>query len=193
MDAIQNRLVCVVAMAQNYVIGDGTGLIWHLPGDLQRVKRLTMGCPLIMGRKTYQSIGRALPGRLNIVMTRNAAFSAEGVVSVISFQEALIAANAWLAEQYRDSEIAENRIILFGGGEIYRIGLEYCNEIDATIVEDDSQEGVRFPELDSDQWHDDMLEQFAKTDSHPAFSYHKLTRKIPSTALLDLKISKPNP
>ena len=59
------KMICVVAMAENHVIGDGTDLIWHLPGDLKRVKALTMGCPLIMGRKTYYSIGRPLPGRKN--------------------------------------------------------------------------------------------------------------------------------
>ena len=70
------QMVCVVAMARNRVIGDGSDLIWHLPGDLKRVKELTMGCPLIMGRRTWESIGRALPGRLSIVLTRNSGWSA---------------------------------------------------------------------------------------------------------------------
>ncbi|MDG1030434.1 MAG: dihydrofolate reductase, partial [Alphaproteobacteria bacterium] len=72
------ELVCVVAMAQNRVIGDGSGLVWHLPDDLKRVKALTMGCPLIMGRKTWESIGRALPGRASIVMTRDKSWQAKG-------------------------------------------------------------------------------------------------------------------
>lgn len=78
MDGIVSdlQMVCVVAMARNRVIGDGSGLIWHLPGDLKRVKELTMGCPLIMGRRTWDSIGRALPGRLSIVLTRNSDWSA---------------------------------------------------------------------------------------------------------------------
>ena len=67
----QFKLVCVVAMADNRVIGDGDDLLWHLPGDLRRVKALTMGCPLIMGRKTWESIGRPLPGRASIVLTRD--------------------------------------------------------------------------------------------------------------------------
>ena len=75
----------VVAMATNRVIGDGTGLIWHLPDDLKRVKSLTMGCPLIMGRKTWQSIGRPLPGRGSIVLTRDQNWQAEGAIIVHDF------------------------------------------------------------------------------------------------------------
>ena len=87
----------VVAMATNRVIGDGTGLIWHLPDDLKRVKSLTMGCPLIMGRKTWQSIGRPLPGRGSIVLTRDLNWQAEGAVVVHDFEAALAAAKAWVA------------------------------------------------------------------------------------------------
>ena len=82
-------IVCVVAMARNRVIGDGTGLIWHLPGDLKRVKALTMGCPLIMGRRTWESIGRALPGRLSIVLTRNSSWSAPDAVAVQTMEQAI--------------------------------------------------------------------------------------------------------
>ena len=178
MEQSVNRLVCVVAMATNYVIGDGNDLIWHLPGDLQRVKRLTMGCPLIMGRRTYQSIGRPLAGRLNIVLTRNTSFSADGVVAVTSFEAAMKQAEDWLAEQNSQTETSENRIILFGGGEIYRIGLAFCDEIEATIVQDNSHDGVRFPELDSNAWHDELLETIPASDSHPGFSYHRLSRII---------------
>lgn len=175
-DISQNRLVCVVAMATNHVIGDGEDLIWHLPGDLRRVKQLTMGCPLIMGRKTYQSIGRPLPGRLNIVLTRNAGFSAEGIIAVTSFEAAIARAEQWLEEQNSHTDVPERRIILFGGGEIYRIGLDCCDAIEATIVEDASHDGVRFPQIDNAAWHDELLEAIPASDSHPAFSYHRLTR-----------------
>ena len=70
-DTRKYQMICVVAMANNRVIGDGDGLVWHLPGDLSRVKSITMGCPLIMGRRTWSSIGRALPGRASIVLTRD--------------------------------------------------------------------------------------------------------------------------
>ena len=83
------EMVAVVAMAQNRVIGDGAGLIWHLPADLKRVKSLTMGCPLIMGRRTWDSIGRALPGRASVVMTRDATWAAEGALRAGDMDEAL--------------------------------------------------------------------------------------------------------
>ena len=82
----------VVAMAANQVIGDGAGLIWHLPDDLKRVKALTMGCPLIMGRKTWDSIGRPLPGRGSIVLTRDQHWHSEGAITVHDFNAALVAA-----------------------------------------------------------------------------------------------------
>ena len=88
------RMTAVVAMAENRVIGDGSGLIWHIPDDLKRVKMLTIGRPLIMGRKTWDSIGRPLPGRASIVMTRDAKWSADGAVSVPSIEAAIWAAFA---------------------------------------------------------------------------------------------------
>ncbi|MGC6517494.1 MAG: dihydrofolate reductase, partial [Candidatus Puniceispirillaceae bacterium] len=77
---VNTQLVAVVAMAANRVIGDGDDLLWHLPGDLRRVKELTMGCPLIMGRKTWESIGRPLPGRASIVLTRDPNWQADGAI-----------------------------------------------------------------------------------------------------------------
>ena len=121
----------VVAMATNRVIGDGTGLIWHLPDDLKRVKSLTMGCPLIMGRKTWQSIGRPLPGRGSIVLTRDQNWQAEGAIVVHDFNAALMSAKAWIVANNPECE----KIILFGGGEIYQMGLDYCHEIELTVID----------------------------------------------------------
>ena len=90
------EMVCVVAMARNRVIGDGTGLIWHLPGDLKRVKALTMGCPLIMGRRTWDSIGRPLPGRASIVMTRDADWAADGALRAGNLDMAVTLARGWM-------------------------------------------------------------------------------------------------
>ena len=83
-------MVAVVAMAENRVIGDGKGLIWHIPNDLKRVKMLTMGCPLIMGRKTWDSIGRPLPGRASIVMTRDGSWTADGAIAVLNIEAAIV-------------------------------------------------------------------------------------------------------
>jgi hypothetical protein len=90
------HMTAVVAMAENRVIGDGKGLIWHIPDDLKRVKTLTMGCPLIMGRKTWDSIGRPLPGRASIVMTRDADWAADGAIGVATMTAAIAAARDWI-------------------------------------------------------------------------------------------------
>ena len=108
------EMVAVVAMAKNRVIGDGSGLIWHLPADLKRVRSLTMGCPLIMGRKTWDSIGRPLPGRASIVMTRDESWAAEGAVRAADLDTAIARAHDWIAA----TPDACNEIILFGGGQI---------------------------------------------------------------------------
>ena len=90
------HMTAVVAMAENRVIGDGKGLIWHIPDDLKRVRTLTMGCPLIMGRKTWDSIGRPLPGRASIVMTRDADWAADGAIRVSTMTAAIAAAREWI-------------------------------------------------------------------------------------------------
>ena len=173
------HMVCVVAMAKNRVIGDGNGLIWHLPGDLKRVKQLTMGCPLIMGRRTFDSIGRALPGRLSVVMTRDKNWRADGAVPAASLAVAIDVAKSWLIEQ----KSGENRIILFGGGQIYRAGLPYCKTIEATFVDAEPSVGVEFPAFDSREWNDNLVQRFAAEGDVPSFSYHHLTRKREPFAL----------
>jgi len=167
------QMVCVVAMARNRVIGDGSDLIWHLPGDLKRVKELTMGCPLIMGRRTWESIGRALPGRLSIVLTRNSDWSAPEAVAVQTIEEAIEAGAKWLAQQGQ----GENRLILFGGGQIYDLGLPLCQEIELTKVNLSPDAPAKFPEIDAADWVQTDLEAHAAGDDNPAFSYHRLTRK----------------
>ena len=177
---IQNfHMVCVVAMARNRVIGDGNDLIWHLPGDLKRVKQLTMGCPLIMGRRTFDSIGRALPGRLSVVMTRDKSWRADGAVPVASLAVAIDVAKRWLIEQ----KSGENRLILFGGGQIYEAGLPYCKTIEATFVDSEPSVGVEFPAFDSQEWDDKLLQKFAAKGDMPGFSYHQLTRKRDTLSL----------
>ena len=91
------EMVAVVAMATNRVIGDGSRLVWHLPADLKRVKMLTMGCPLIMGRRTWDSIGRPLPGRASIVMTRDPDWAADGAVRAGDLDAAIASAKDWIA------------------------------------------------------------------------------------------------
>ena len=164
---------CVVAQASNRVIGDGQRLLWHLPGDLPRVKALTMGCALIMGRRTFESIGRPWPGRASIVMTSNPGWQAEGALVAHSLAEAVQLGISWLAGQ----GTGENRLILFGGGAIYQAGLPYCQQIELTEVACQPEGSACFPELDRSDWQDELLESHPAGPDWPAFSHHRLVRK----------------
>ena len=169
------EVICVVAMGNNRVIGDGEGLLWHLPNDLKRVKALTMGCPLIMGRRTWESIGRPLPGRASIVMTRNTSWQAEGAIAVPSLKKAISVAKIWLDEQ----DGTEHRIILFGGGQIYKEGLSVCNKIEITLIDIAPDGGVSFPDTSSQEWDEHCLKIFEADGDLPGFRYVRMTRKVP--------------
>ena len=128
------KLAIIVAAAKNGVIGRNNQLPWHLPQDLKYFKSVTLGKPVIMGRKTYESIGKPLPGRPNIVITRSKDWSAaEGVIVARSFEQALFEDKSLLAAESADEAI------VIGGAEIYRLALQ--PEGDAF-----------FRELDSAQW-----------------------------------------
>ena len=95
-------IIAIVAMTKNFIIGDGFKMLWHLPEDLKRLKKITMGNPLIMGRKTYESIGKPLPGRANIILSRNlAADKSSGLKFVVNdFTQSIIRANMWINENF---------------------------------------------------------------------------------------------
>ena len=176
------QMTAVVAMAKNRIIGDGDGLLWHLRDDLKRVKALTMGCPLIMGRKTWDSIGRPLPGRASIVMTRDRGWTAEGAHAVADMHAAIAASIDWI----NANEEAKPNIIMFGGGEIYRQGLDYCHSIEMTIVDLMPDGGARpayFPEIDMTDWHQVIEADIPASNASPAFRYETLTRLSAPRAL----------
>ena len=171
------HMTAVVAMAENRVIGDGKGLIWHIPDDLKRVKKLTMGCPLIMGRKTWDSIGRPLPGRASIVMTRDADWAADGAIRVATMTAAIAAARDWIEATAE----ARPEIILFGGGEIYAQGLDYCHRVERTVIKiaaDGGKDAAFFPDLPADQW-DIKIEAEIDAAGHvPAYRYVHAFRRV---------------
>ncbi len=140
------RVCLVVAMARNHVIGRDGGLPWHISADLRRFKRITMGKPVIMGRKTFESIGRPLPGRHNIVITRDPNYSKEGIVVVPDLETALIAA----ARFNRTS--GESEIMTIGGGEIYRQALPLAERIYMTEVAAEPDGDAFFPALSKSDW-----------------------------------------
>ncbi|MEM6463808.1 MAG: dihydrofolate reductase [Pseudomonadota bacterium] len=136
----------VVAVARNGVIGSEGAMPWRLSTDLKRFKAITMGKPVIMGRKTYDSIGKPLPGRANIVITRNASFSAEGIDVAHSLEAALEQAD----KSARTSGAAAFCVI--GGGEIYRAALPYADCVHLTHVDSEPSGDTVFPQLSEDVW-----------------------------------------
>ena len=138
----QPEITLVAAVADNGVIGAEGGMPWHLPADLAHFKKLTMGKPVLMGRLTFGSIGKPLPGRLNLVLTRNAAWQAAGVQPVGSLEEALrVAAQAGASE-----------LMVIGGAEVYRQALPHAARIYMTRVHADPWGDTLFPELELDDW-----------------------------------------
>jgi len=132
----------IVAMAQNGVIGCGNSLPWRLPQDLRRFRAFTLGKPVLMGRKTYESIGRPLQGRANLVLTRHRSWSAHGVTVVHSLEEALN-----LARQAKE-------LVAIGGAEVYRLVLPVARRIYLTHVHADVPGDTFFPDFDPTQWAD---------------------------------------
>jgi len=142
------KLAIIVAAARNGVIGNNNQLPWHLPQDLKYFKAVTLGKPVIMGRKTYESIGRPLPGRTNIVVTRSSDWQVEGVVVVNSLEQAL--SEARKAIETSPSSAAEAMII--GGAEIYRSALPTVNKVYLTRVDVDVEGDAFFPALPETDW-----------------------------------------
>jgi dihydrofolate reductase len=136
------EIVGIAAVARNGVIGADNDIPWRIPADWARFKQLTMGQVLIMGRKTFASIGRALPGRTTFVVTRDKMWRGEGVYAVPSLDEAFARAAA------RDPET----IFVAGGGEIYRAAWSRLTGLEITEVDAEPEGEVTFPEIDPAQW-----------------------------------------
>lgn len=141
------RITLVAAVSRNGIIGTEGRLPWHLPGDLKRFKALTMGHVLVMGRRTWESIGRPLPGRRSIVITRS---SISGIETAKSLDEALAAASG--AEE----------VFLIGGAGVYREGVLRADRLHLTRVQADVEGDVRFPDVDMTGW------RLQSTEDYPA-------------------------
>lgn len=146
------RLSAIVAMSENRVIGYKNQLPWHLSADLKHFKSITMGHPILMGRKTHESIGKALPGRTNLILTHNSSFQAPGCVVVTSLNRAMEEAML----------IGSNEIFIIGGSEIFKQLLPNTTRLYLTIVHANVVGDAFFPELDLAIWR-----ELEKT-SHPA-------------------------
>ena len=159
------RVSVIVAASANNVIGIDGGLPWRLPEDLRRFKELTMGKPMLMGRLTYESIGKALPGRRSIILTRQVDFRAEDCAVVTTMDEAITAAG--------DAE----ELMVIGGGNIYEQLLPESDRIYLTRVHTHIEGDVLFPEIDAAEWRSINIENFPATaDRQVGFTFETLER-----------------
>ena len=160
------RLEIVVAVARNGVIGKGNQLPWHLPDDLKRFKHLTLGHPVLMGRRTWESIGRPLPGRQNIVVTRTPGYVAPGATVAADFETAIAAASS------------APIVSVIGGAELFRLSLPRAAVLHLTEVDAEPDGDVRFPEWSRSEWRELAREPHAADARHAyPFSFVTLERR----------------
>lgn len=196
MNTDSPKLCAIVATAKNRAIGRDNGMIWHLPEDLKHFKRTTMGKPIIMGRKSYESLGKPLPGRPNIVVSRTFSSLESGVPTGIFKEmeavseetEAQVNEGPFLYSSVEDGikaaqEMAVNmgldEIFITGGGEIYRQTLPVTQRLYLTVLDRDYEGDTFFPEIDWDEWN--ILEKTAypaePAHDRPSFTIFTLERK----------------
>lgn len=140
------RVSLIVAVDRRLLIGNETGLPWHLPADLRRFRKLTIGKPIIMGRKTHEHIGSPLKDRINIILTRNADYNAPGCVIVHSIEEAFPIARAFILESGSDE------IMVIGGAEVFQQAFPFIERIYLTVVEGEFSGNSYFPSMGQRFW-----------------------------------------
>jgi len=161
------KIAIVVAASKNLVIGKDNKLPWHLPADLKYFKNLTMGHCIIMGRKTFESIGKPLPGRTNIVVTRNKDYSKEGIIVCSSLEEAYDYAN----------KNNENEAFVIGGAEIINEALKTANKIYLTQIDENFEGDTFLAPIDTKQWKEVKRTSYSKDEiNRYSFSFVELER-----------------
>jgi dihydrofolate reductase len=161
---MKSQLTLIVAVAENGVIGRDGGLPWRLPEDLKHFRRLTLGNTVLMGRKTFESLGKPLEGRANWVLTRDVAYAPAG------------------ARVFRDLDAAlsaepQGRLLVIGGAELYRQTLPYSRRLELTRVHAQVEGDTRFPDYDAAQWRETAREDHAADERHAhAYSFLTLER-----------------
>ena len=169
---IEPKLVFHFAVADNGVIGKDNDMPWHISSDLKRFKQMTMGKPFIVGRRTFESFGRPLPGRTNIVVTRDEAFKPEGAVGVASLDEALDLARSIAVRDGVDE------ISVLGGGTIYKALWNRADRLQVTHIHAEPEGDTKLPPIDQSVWECVLLEpqEQGERDSAP-FSYAVYERR----------------
>ncbi len=174
MTALQSRLSLVVAVARNGVIGRDGDLPWRLSSDLKHFKKITMGKPIIMGRKTFDSIGRPLPGRPNFVVTRQTDWTHQGVIVCNKIESALSKADTAAADADTDE------ICIIGGGALYAATIDAADRLYITMVDAEIEGDVTFPSFTLGEWRKTSIgriEKDAKNDH--SCEFFVLDRRIP--------------
>jgi dihydrofolate reductase len=161
---LSRQITLVVARADNGVIGRNGTLPWHIPADLKHFKAVTTGTPMIMGRKTFESLPGLLPGRHHIVLTRDPAWAAEGAEVVRTSAEALEAA-------------AEERVSIIGGAEIFRLFEPQATAVELTEVHADIEGDTFMPPFNDAAWQEISREHHLAEAGRPAFSFVRLVRR----------------
>jgi dihydrofolate reductase len=165
-NASRPSISLMVARAANGVIGRDNALPWHLPADLQRFKSLTMGKPILMGRRTFESIGRALPGRVNLVLTRDPAWSAPGVIAVHGLEEAF------------EHVGTAPELVVIGGAELFQLVMPLTRQIYLTDIHAEIPGDTVFPALTPEEWHEiEKIAHAADARHEHAMTFRTLARR----------------
>ncbi|AMC10917.1 hypothetical protein Lupro_06505 [Lutibacter profundi] len=155
-------ITIIAAVAENNALGKDNKLIWHLPADLKRFKKVTANHHVIMGRKTFESLGKPLPNRTNIIVTRNTNFTAQNCIVVNSLQQAL--------ESVKNDESP----FILGGAEIYKQAIKIADKLDITFVHHKFEADVFFPEINKSIWKETSRKNF-KADEKNNYNYSFVT------------------
>lgn len=162
----QPRISLIVAMGSNRTIGVDGAMPWHLPGDLRWFKQNTLGKPVLMGRRTFQSIGRALPRRRNLVLTRQSDFAAKNVETAASIEQAIATTHA------------DDELMVIGGAQVYRLALPAADRLLITHIEAEYDGDTHFPEVNWPQWQLVSEDRHSATKNTPAYRFSIYDRHL---------------
>lgn len=154
-------ITIIAACSKNRVLGNDNKLLWHLPEDLKRFKSLTLNNPIIMGRKTFESIGKALPGRTNIILTKNKKYKADGCLIYNNIYE--------IMDLYQ-----KQNLFVIGGGEIYKMFLQFADKIELTLIDKDYDGDTYFPNLNNEWKINSQIESNFNDMKYKFISYERL-------------------
>ena len=161
---MKKTLTLIVAMGKNRAIGMAGRMPWHLPAELQHFKKVTMGKTIVMGRKTWQAIGRPLPGRQNIVVSRNPDFHADGVDHATSLEDAA-------------AKSKSDEVMIIGGGQLYALALPHAKRMVLTLIDIKPEADTWFPEWDDQKWSQTSETHYPADDNNPlAYRIIELSR-----------------